>query len=215
MIQISENLAIHHSYLQTEDYGAVTCNGLIYFSGDTAVIFDTPTTNPSAAELIHWIEDSTDRQIGAVVVGHFHTDCLGGLEAFNDRGIRTVSSQHTARLADSLDLTVPVETFNDAKDLVIDNKIIELRYFGQGHTKDNIVSFIPAENTLYGGCLVKSIGSGEGFTGDGNVHQWSSTISKIKDAYGKIDTVIPGHGKHGDAALLEYTIALFKKYQKN
>lgn len=43
--QISENTFIHTSYLQTNDFGNVPCNGLIVRDSNEAIIFDTPTND--------------------------------------------------------------------------------------------------------------------------------------------------------------------------
>ena len=46
--QISENSFQHTSFLQTESFGNVPCNGLIVSNQNEIVIFDTPTTDSSS-----------------------------------------------------------------------------------------------------------------------------------------------------------------------
>src|SRR5690625_2102722 len=61
--QISENSFIHTSYLQTNDFGNVPCNGLIVRDSNEVIIFDTPTNDKSAEELIKWVTEKLNCKI--------------------------------------------------------------------------------------------------------------------------------------------------------
>lgn len=54
--EINHNTFQHITYLQTDDFGRVACNGMIYRSGKEAIVFDTPSNNEDAKVLIDWIE---------------------------------------------------------------------------------------------------------------------------------------------------------------
>ncbi|MCU0451881.1 MAG: subclass B1 metallo-beta-lactamase, partial [Bernardetiaceae bacterium] len=56
IVQIAENAFQHISYKQTDEFGNVPCNGLVVRNQGEAIVFDTPTTDQSAGELIKWIE---------------------------------------------------------------------------------------------------------------------------------------------------------------
>jgi metallo-beta-lactamase class B len=43
------------------------------------------------------------------------------------------------------------------------------------------------------------------------VNDWSKTVSKLKAKYPDTQIIIPGHGKSGGTALLDYTIKLFEQ----
>jgi len=73
------------------------------------------------------------------------------------------------------------------------------------------VSYIPGEKVLFGGCLIKVLNANKGNLGDGNVREWSNTVSKVKSKFQDAEFVVPGHGKPGDMALFDYTIELFEK----
>jgi metallo-beta-lactamase class B len=105
---------------------------------------------------------------------------------------------------------VPQNGFNDSLKLSVGNTYAVVKYFGQGHTKDNVVSYFPKENILFGGCLIKELQATKGYLGDANVGEWSSTVEKVKQQYPNVKIVIPGHGKIGGKDLLDYTIKLFE-----
>jgi metallo-beta-lactamase class B len=92
----------------------------------------------------------------------------------------------------------------------VGNEKIIAKFFGEGHTKDNIVGYFPSENVLFGGCLIKELNANKGYLGDATLADWSNTVQKIKKEYPKVKIVVPGHGDYGNAKLLDYTIHLFK-----
>ncbi|WP_432709076.1 subclass B1 metallo-beta-lactamase [Pedobacter sp.] len=201
----------HISYLNTNDFGKVGCNGMIVTDGKEAVIFDTPTDNEASAVLINWIENELQCKIKAVVATHFHADCLAGLPAFHERGIPSYANSMTIALAKKIDAPTPLHGFGLTKELTVGSEKFFLTYFGEGHTKDNIIGYFPADEVMFGGCLIKELGAGKGNLEDANTNDWPQTVKKLKANYPATKIVIPGHGKPGDLALLDYTIQLFEK----
>lgn len=212
--QITENTYIHTSFLQTDDFGYVPCNGLIIRGGNEVIIFDTPTTDTTSIELTKWLTDSLHCAVKAVVPTHFHNDCLGGLNAFIAADIPSYANASTISLAVQNKSAIPVNAFNDSMRIHAGNTEIVIKYFGEGHTKDNVVAYCPSEHVLFGGCLIKELNASEGYLGDANVAEWSRTVTKVKQAYPQVKLVVPGHGAYGDAALLDYTIQLFAEQGK-
>lgn len=209
---VSNNTFVHTSYLQTEDFGNVPCNGMVHFNGDEAIIFDTPTTNEVSKELIDWVTQKHQKRIKAIVVTHFHEDCLGGLQAFHDYGATSFANAETLALIQQEKITtIPSIAFNDHMNIMVGEQLVQAHFFGEGHTSDNVVGYIPDEEVLFGGCLIKSVNASKGYLGDASPKQWSATVASIKKAYPNLKVVIPGHGASGDTALLDYTIELFKE----
>ena len=211
VIQIAENSFIHTSFLQTNDFGNVLCNGLIVRNSNEAIIFDTPTNDKNSEELIKWIQETLKCKIKAIIPGHFHNDCLGGLKAFHDNDIPSYAYSKTIELAKENNLVVPEKGFRDSLLLKVGDENITAKFFGEGHTRDNIVGYFSSENVMFGGCLIKEIDASKGYLGDANVADWSSTVEKVKKEYPDVKIIVPGHGEYGDKKLLDYTINLFKE----
>lgn len=209
--QIAENAFVHTSYKQTNDFGYVPCNGLIVIDKHESIIFDTPTNDTSAAALILWVRDSLHCTINAIIPTHFHDDCLGGLKAFHENKIPSYAYFKTIELAKENKMQVPQNGFHDSLILRFGNEKITVRFFGEGHTRDNVVGYFSSKHILFGGCLLKEKGAGKGYLGDANIKDWSLTVAKIKQAYPNIKIVVPGHGKYGNKDLLNYTIQLFQQ----
>ena len=210
IIQISDNAFLHTSFLQTNDFGKVPCNGMVVRNSNEVVVFDTPTNNKSADELIKFIKQKLHSKINAVIPTHFHDDCLGGLESFHQSKIPSFGNFSTIEFAKASNAVTPQNSFNDSLRLNIGNTYAIVKYFGQGHTKDNVVGYFPNDNILFGGCLIKELDATKGYLGDANVEEWSNTVEKIKQQYPHVKMVIPGHGEIGGKDLLDYTIKLFK-----
>lgn len=207
--RIQNDVYLHTSFIPYKGM-QVGCNGIIYRSNDQVVVVDSPTDEKSTKALMRWIKKQWKTDVDAVIPTHFHNDCLGGLEFFHDKKVPSYANQLTKFLADSTNQTVPQHTFEGAHQL-FDGKVY-LRFVGEGHTRDNIVVYLPEEQVLFGGCLVKCLNANEGFTGHANLGEWSNTIAKVKQQFPEALVIIPGHGPYGDQSLLDYTIELFEKY---
>ena len=209
--QLTGNTLVHTSYLSTQDFGKVPCNGMVVINNGEAVVYDTPVDNDVSSELIHWITTQLKCKITGVVVTHFHRDCLGGLEAFHDRQVPSYACNRTIDLVKTRGGTLPQTGFDEVIEHSLGNTKVISQYFGEGHTRDNIIGYFPDDQLIFGGCLIKSLGAGKGNLEDANTDAWSGTVSKIKKYYPEIKVVIPGHGKPGNAQLLDYTIQKFKQ----
>lgn len=207
--KLSENTFLHVSYLETEDFGKVASNGMIVIDNSEAIVFDTPVNDDVSNELIEWVENNLEAKIKGVVVTHFHTDCLGGLKAFHEKQIPSYANNSTIDLAKLDNKTPPLNGFDKFLDIRVGNKTVLNMHLGEGHTKDNIVSYFPDDQVLFGGCLIKGNKAGKGYLGDANLEQWPITVEKIKVRLQDVQIVIPGHGKPEGKNLLDYTIELF------
>lgn len=211
--RLSENVYVHETFLQTESFGKVACNGMIVLNENQAVIFDSPSDNESATELITYVIKELNSKINAVVATHFHADCVGGLKAFHDHKIPSFANQQTIEILKSLDpdsSATPQNGFKQSLTLYAGREKVYAEYFGEGHTKDNIVGYFPKGKTLFGGCLIKEAGASKGNLEDANVLAWSQTVRKLQQKYSDMKSVIPGHGKPGGKELVDYTIKLFQ-----
>ena len=211
--QISDRVYQHTSFLDTESFGKVPCNGMIVISEGEAVIFDTPTSGEASAELIDWIEDQHQSSVKAVVPTHFHQDCLAGLDEFHRRQVPSYGYQRTIDLARRNRVTPPQNSFDESLELPVGNQTVNAVFVGEGHTKDNVVAYFPADKVLFGGCLVKEVGAGKGNLEDANPTAWPATIARLKKRYPKVAIIVPGHGERGGIELLDYTRQLFSASQ--
>ncbi|WP_025739710.1 subclass B1 metallo-beta-lactamase [Aquimarina pacifica] len=217
-INVSENLKImklsEHSYIHTStitlDNGATFgCNGFIYRNNDEVYIFDSPANDQALIELIQWLQKELKVTIKGVIFNHFHEDSTRGIAIYKKNGILTIGSKKTAKLLITEKREQPDQIFDTSLTLQLGDKTILNSFFGEAHTQDNIVSYFPDEELLFGGCMLKSLKASKGNIDDANLQEWSNTITKIKQAYPKLKTAIPGHGNYGDSELLDYTISLF------
>lgn len=209
--QVAENSFVHVSFLQTDDFGNVPCNGLIVTNQGEAVIFDTPANDKSSEELIHWIKETLHCHVKAIIPTHFHNDCVGGLKTFHADSIPSYANIKTIELAEEKNFLVPQNGFRDSLRLQIGDSYVSVWFPGEGHTKDNVVGYFPNDNILFGGCLIKEVDANKGYLGDANIFEWSGTVERVKSSYPNIKIVVPGHGEPGDQELLDYTIKLFSQ----
>ena len=202
---------------------AVTGNGDI-------LIVDTPYTPEAAESMLRWIDSKFGKRNITAINTHFHVDRLGGNEALVKRKIPVYSSELTAKAIkergeNSIRLTAswakdesiksyymnfrytyPTHIFDSKKglDLVFGNEKVIVRFYGTGHSIDNLFVFLPDKKTIFGGCAIISMeNKTPGNVSDGSVTEWIKTIEKID--YKGYTCVIPGHGRPGGVELIEHT----------
>ena len=209
--RLSNHVYEHISFLTTNDFGKVDCNGMLVINENEAIIFDSPANDESSEELIKYANKLT-WSIKAVIATHFHEDCVGGLETFNKYKIPCYASNQTIELLKNKEskFSKILKGFDNTLTLHADNKKVYAAYFGEGHTKDNIVGYFPEDKAVFGGCLIKETGAKKGNLEDANVIAWPETVSKVRQKYPQAQIVIPGHGKSGGTELFDYTIKLFE-----
>jgi metallo-beta-lactamase class B len=210
--KLSPHVYQHISFLNTKDFGKVDCNGMIVVNENEAIVFDTPADDKSSEELINYVTKTLQCKIKAIIPTHFHEDCVGGLEKFNEYNVPAYASNKTIALLNSKNkkFSKPIEGFNDSLSIPIGDKIVNAAYFGEGHTRDNIIGYFAEDNIMFGGCLVKASGASKGNLEDANTNAWPGTIRKLHQKYPQARIVIPGHGQPGGPELLDYTIHLFE-----
>jgi metallo-beta-lactamase class B len=211
IVQVAKNTFVHTSFLKTESFGKVSCNGLIVKSGKEAVVFDTPTHDTESKELITWIRKGLNCKIKAVIPTHFHEDCVGGLKEFQRSKIPSYANEKTIVYARQNQFNVPQRGFTTSLALAIGTTKVYAAFWGEGHTRDNIVGYFPDDEVMFGGCLIKELQAEKGNLTDANVQAWPATVERVKQEYPNVKIVVPGHGKVGDQTLLDYTIQLFRQ----
>ncbi len=201
----------HVTYQEMEKGWRVPANGLIVQDKDKAIMIDTPWTPEQTAVLLDWVEKNLKAKVEAVVVGHSHVDCLGGLPEIHRRGIMSIGSEKTRELALAAGVEAPQQTFKGEYKLKAGERELELYYPGPGHTVDNIVTWIADEKVLFGGCLVKA---GDyktlGFTKEADLAAWPATLVRLKNRFPAVRLLVPGHGDPGGPELIDHTLELLK-----
>jgi metallo-beta-lactamase class B len=212
LIKLSENIFVHVSYASLPGFGRFPSNGVIFRNGNEAFLFDTPVTDYLTEVLVTWLQDSLNLNIVGFVPNHWHEDCMGGLRYLQNQKIPSYANQMTIDIARSNNLPAPAQGFSDSLPLYLADKRVECYYPGAAHSLDNIVIWIPSEQVLFAGCMVKSINSTDlGNTADGDLKAYPATIQYLLDRFPDAKTVIPGHGPFGGFELLEHTKKLSHK----
>lgn len=212
LIKLSENAYVHVSYASLPNFGRFPSNGLIFINGNEAFLFDTPMTDSLTMNLVTWLKDSMNLTITGFVPNHWHEDCMGGLLYLQRQKIESYANQLTIDMAKTKHLPIPAHGFKDSLQLQLGDKLIQCYYPGPAHTVDNIVVWIPSEQILFAGCMVKSANSKNlGNTADGDLVAYPKTIDRLMQRFPNAKIVIPGHGQFGGFDLMKHTKELATK----
>lgn len=212
LVQITDHAWVHVSVEDIAGFGQVSSNGVIYTEKGKAFLFDCPVTDSLTKVLVKAIEDSLKSTVVGFVPNHWHEDCMGGLKYLQSIGVESHANQLTIEEAKKRKLPVPAHGFTELLKLKLSGKTIECWYPGGGHTKDNIVVWLPSEKVLFAGCMAKEMKSkSPGNLSDADIGSWPSTIEKVIKKYKNVEIVIPGHGLWGGPEILTHTRELLTK----
>jgi metallo-beta-lactamase class B len=207
--QLTTNVWIHTTTHVIDGVGFYPANGAIVVNGREALLIDTGWNDRDAATILDAWNNLQKPKITKALVTHFHNDRLGGIGMLSKRGIPSFGNPITIGLAIDSGYLPPRPLHNVERHQQVINGV-EVFYPGAGHTIDNIVAWIPGDNVLFGGCLVKATTARDlGNVADGNLETYASTMRRLMHTYSSPKHVIPGHGTiAGNSLLHTKTMAL-------
>jgi metallo-beta-lactamase class B len=216
LLHLQDSVFMHTTWVNFKDYGRVGSNGMLVIKNGQALMVDTPMKEEPTMQLFNYLEDSLKVQMTTHVAGHYHADCVGGLDYLKTRGVQSFANEITIQKCKETGMPVPHTPFTDSLHFTFHGIDIHCHYFGGGHTVDNIVVYLPKQRILFGGCLIKSLSARDiGASTESVLNEWDNTVKRIQDAYPDELTVIPGHGDYGNKALLNHTTQLIIEKQKS
>ena len=204
---IAPNIYLHESYTNVNGWGRVGANGLVVIAEGKALLIDTPWNDSLTLALTSWLSANMNVKVEKAVGCHFHDDCIGGFSTLNKLGVETIYSSRTKEICAKKGLPTAKTTFTDTLTVYLNGLAVQLYYPGGGHSKDNIVAYIPSQKVLFGGCLVKEMASQSlGNTADADMAAWSTSVKHLMAQFPFAAIVVPGHGKVGGKELLQHTV---------
>jgi len=180
---------------------------------DGVIVVDTFQSAAAATQLLAAIHEKTQLPIRFVVNTHYHLDHVAGNGVFHDAGARIVAQRNvrgwerTENLkffgatpaADKKawveSLTLPDVVYDDAVDLYLGARKVQVRYM-LGHTGGDSVVSIPDANVVFMGDLFWNTTLPN--TIDGDTAAWMQTDERVAADFSKAQFV-PGHGEVGTA----------------
>jgi glyoxylase-like metal-dependent hydrolase (beta-lactamase superfamily II) len=186
-------------------------NSAVIIGDDHVLVMEAQATPVMAQALIEKIRTVTDKPIKYLILSHYHAVRVLGASAFegaeiicshktlemiNERGEQDFKSEtdRFPRLFRSVEsiphLTYPTITFETAMTINLGNRIVELKHLGAGHTRGDIVAWVPDCKALFSGDLLEY--GATPYCGDAQLEEWPQTLQHIK-ALGAV-CAVPGRG---------------------
>jgi len=191
--RVSRHVWIHTTTHVLDGVGYYPANGAIVVDGRASLLIDTGWNDGDAVAILNAWERMSNPPITRALVTHFHSDRLGGIAALARRGIPAFANPLTIGLAIDRGFPAPHPLHGlDRRTVTVGR--VAVSYPGAGHTIDNVVAWIPGDDVLFAGCLVKATTARDlGNVADGDLSAYPATIRRVTRAYAPRQ-VIPGHG---------------------
>ena len=183
------------------------CGFIVTDEGVVAV--DTQLVPLIAREMIKEITAVTDKPIKYAINTHWHTDHIGGNEAFfpeariiaHELTRQVIAQRRKDQEEGKVDESIkqlgefkfipPDITFDHNMTLYMGATRIELKFLGGGHTGGDIVVYLPKERVLFSGDLfIKGSGLPD-YRDDSNIDQLIASLKKMQGL--DVDKIICGH----------------------
>jgi glyoxylase-like metal-dependent hydrolase (beta-lactamase superfamily II) len=186
-------------------------NSAVIIGDESVMVMEAQATPVMAKALIEKIRTVTDKPIKYLVLSHYHAVRVLGASAFEgaeiicssktlemiiERGEQDFKSEtdRFPRLFRSVEsiphLTFPTITFETAMTVDLGNRIMELKHLGAGHTRGDIVAWVPDCRVLCSGDLLEY--GATPYCGDAQLEDWPQTLQRIK-SLGAV-AAVPGRG---------------------
>lgn len=192
--------------------------GLVVGDGHCLVL-DTRMSHAQGRDLIEAIRKITDAP-WTVVNSHAHFDHFFGNAVFRPAEIWSLTrcaevieergAEQRARVIEQLKdnraeleevvIDPPDRTFPESATLDIGGRTVHLRWFGRGHTDNDLVLQVPDSGVIFAGDLVEE-GAPPAFD-DGYPLDWPGTLDAMLAGFAG-DVVVPGHGAVVDRAFVQ------------
>jgi glyoxylase-like metal-dependent hydrolase (beta-lactamase superfamily II) len=186
-------------------------NSAVVIGDDSVLVMEAQATPVMAQALIDKIRSVTDKPIKYLVLSHYHAVRVLGASAF--KGAEIISSNKTLgmieergeqdfksetdrfpRLFRSVEsiphLTYPTQTFSSEMTVHLGKRKVELKFLGAGHTRGDIVAWVPDCKALFSGDLLEY--GATPYCGDAQLHEWPATLHKLKALHA--ECAVPGRG---------------------
>jgi glyoxylase-like metal-dependent hydrolase (beta-lactamase superfamily II) len=181
--------------------------------GDDAVmVIDAQATPVMAQDVIRHVRTVTDKPIKYVVLSHYHAVRVFGASAYGaqeiiasrdtydlivERGTQDKASEigrfpRLFRAVESIPpgLTWPTVAFAGQMSIWLGKVEVQLMQLGRGHTKGDIVAWLPADKVVFAGDLVEYAATP--YAGDAYFTHWPRTLDNL--AALNAVALVPGRG---------------------
>lgn len=214
--KLSDKAYLYTAWADMGSWGRIGSNGLIVVNKGEAFLVDTPVDEAETIQLVDWIESALKAKVVGFVPGHWHDDCVGGLDYLNKQNVKTYANKLTNQILEEKGEPQAKYSFADSTTLTLNGLAIECHYLGGGHATDNIVVWLPSEKILFGGCMLKDCKTtGLGNTADAApLQEWLETVCAVEARFPQAKIVIPGHGEVGGMEVVKHTANVLIENQK-
>ena len=204
-------------------------NSMVYVGDDHVTVIGATWTPETAEALDQQIQQLTNKPVREVILTNYHTDRAGGSAYWKQRGAEIVATRRTEALLKSdwnvivdwtiaaipsyprLPVVMPTQVHEG--DFSVQNGAVKALYLGPSHTSDGLFVYFPAQQVLYGSCILKEHLGNLSFA---DIEHYPETLKRLKALQLPIKTIVAGHWTpiHGPELIDEYLVLLAKNAEK-
>ena len=200
--------------------GIYSSNQIFVVFEEYVVVFDSGRA-PYAQGLIDEIRARTDKPVRFVIHSHFHPDHTAGAALLAEKfDVEILAAEqgrddfekwarddfakkrrNSPEVYKNLEYPAPTRYVVDKEVFDDGQQRLEVMHLGHGHTKGDLVGWIPEHGILFTGDLCENR-SGYNLA-NANLAEWIKVLDELRAL--PVKTILPGHGHVGDPEILDIT----------
>jgi metallo-beta-lactamase class B VIM len=211
---LTEGVWIHTSFRTLDDGSRFPSHGLVVREGDSLTLIDTAWGEEETELLLDAVAFQVGLPVTRAVVTHFHGDRASGSDLLEAEGVEVWAHPLTLELASERGYPVPDRAFEglDEPGSVVDFGTLQVFYPGPAHSSDNIMVWLPDQQTLFGGCPIRGANDSDlGNVRDGDVQQWAAAMQRTEMLYGGARLVVSSHADPAGPELIGHTAQIARR----
>lgn len=151
---------------------------------EAALLIDSGNTAEQGAELLASAREQAGVPVTHVVLTHDHADHTGGVAGMQE--LTSVAHEDLTSLT-------PTRQFSMALAIQLGDQRVELVHFGEGHTRSDVIVFVPGENVIFVGDLLEQGGDPQ-VDETTSLSNWPTVLDGVLGACTDSTRFVPGHG---------------------
>ena len=189
-------------------------NGVLYITDSMVICINVPWNASQVNGLSKFCLDNLQRRLGKLILTGFQPVREPALKRFKEIGLQFHGTLANATLARGRQLPGPDEIFTSRQTLEIDGRVINLVNPGPVLVRDHVIVYIPDDEVLFLGSLIRSPRAKLKGIPQGKLDAWEQALKRSQRRFPNAKYLVPERGPMAGHRAIASTYVLIRQASK-